>query len=301
MANFITKCPHCNAELQVQDEWVGMAVECPNCKQNFTITKNSDQSPSAASPEPAQTNKTGTFTFICPSCNTMVELPDTLAGKKYECKACFEEFIAEPATEKKCPHCQQMIKINAQKCKFCKKDVSAISLNDKIMQKSKDVLATSLQVSQQIKARLNLKRIIFIISCFFFLVSCIVFVCAIFSDKPEMWKYGDVSGSSGTSVSTSSYGSISVGESSYGTYKNSIRIADNTSKVLEVTNSGFESLRYYFKGAQKRQLLFNSSYSLLGIAMFLLLVSFFIDQIFDEKEIIAANQVQESEKSDALQ
>ena len=43
MAEFITKCPHCNAELQAQDEWIGMEVECPQCKKTFTVyTTNTD-------------------------------------------------------------------------------------------------------------------------------------------------------------------------------------------------------------------------------------------------------------------
>ena len=41
MAEFITKCPHCNAELQAQDEWNGMEVECPLCHKMFAINKSS--------------------------------------------------------------------------------------------------------------------------------------------------------------------------------------------------------------------------------------------------------------------
>ncbi|MBO7327511.1 MAG: hypothetical protein J6W00_01905 [Lentisphaeria bacterium] len=40
MAEFNTKCPNCNAVLQVQDEWVGMEVECPECQKKFTIAPN---------------------------------------------------------------------------------------------------------------------------------------------------------------------------------------------------------------------------------------------------------------------
>ena len=37
MAEFIIKCPHCNTELQAQDEWCGMEVECPICGKNIII------------------------------------------------------------------------------------------------------------------------------------------------------------------------------------------------------------------------------------------------------------------------
>ena len=45
MAEFITKCPHCNEELQAQDEWIGMEVECPNCKKVFTVKKYHENEP----------------------------------------------------------------------------------------------------------------------------------------------------------------------------------------------------------------------------------------------------------------
>lgn len=299
MAEFETKCPHCGTALTVQEEWIGMELECPECKQTFPVQKDPvTVTPAPAvpvqEPSPVQADNAGTFTFVCPSCNTMAELPNALAGKKYECKACCEESIAVPATEKKCPHCGQTIKIQAQRCKFCKKELSAGSLNDKIRQKSKDVLATSLQVSRKIKARLNLKRSIFIVSCLFFLASCIVFVFAIFSRKPIFNnRYEDDYGSE--SVSTSSYGSISVAESSYGTYKNARSIAANTRGLIKLSEKSQESLNEYFAADQRRKMLFNSSYSLLGIALFLLFVSFFIDQIFDKKEIITADQEQNQE------
>lgn len=38
MAEFNVKCPHCNAELAAEEEWIGMTVECPSCKENFTVT-----------------------------------------------------------------------------------------------------------------------------------------------------------------------------------------------------------------------------------------------------------------------
>ena len=54
MAEFITKCPHCNVELQAQDEWIGMEVECPECQKTFIIPKKS-----GGKVELAQEKKTG--------------------------------------------------------------------------------------------------------------------------------------------------------------------------------------------------------------------------------------------------
>ena len=39
MAEFITKCPHCSTDLQAQEEWIGMEVECPICLKKFFVDK----------------------------------------------------------------------------------------------------------------------------------------------------------------------------------------------------------------------------------------------------------------------
>ena len=57
MAEFITKCPHCGGELQVQDEWIGMDLECPLCKKHFTL--------SAETPECDQEEVSSDYTEDC--------------------------------------------------------------------------------------------------------------------------------------------------------------------------------------------------------------------------------------------
>lgn len=140
MAEFTTKCPHCNTELVAEEDWIGMEVECPSCQQSFTVAKEAPKIPKLSIPQIKPITPTATandentetsFTFVCPECGTQVELPIVLKGKKYECKACCEESIAEPATEKKCPHCGKMIKFYATICKFCKKNVD-VSANASI-------------------------------------------------------------------------------------------------------------------------------------------------------------------------
>ena len=38
MAQFVTRCPQCRNELEVQEEWIGKKAECPACKKRFEIT-----------------------------------------------------------------------------------------------------------------------------------------------------------------------------------------------------------------------------------------------------------------------
>ena len=38
MAQMETVCPHCSNMLTVENEWIGVNVECPICKQKFVIS-----------------------------------------------------------------------------------------------------------------------------------------------------------------------------------------------------------------------------------------------------------------------
>ena len=39
MAKFMQLCPFCRQQLEVQDEWIGMDVECPSCGKTFPVAK----------------------------------------------------------------------------------------------------------------------------------------------------------------------------------------------------------------------------------------------------------------------
>ena len=164
MAEFITTCPHCSAELQVQDEWVGMEVECPLCHKMFAINKSSAQvetekteavinSALAADEKNCpfcngiikeqaifckhckmdlnkttipQTQVESLFIFICPECNTTMELPESMKDKEYECPFCYENSIVQETIERSCPLCGEKIKIKATVCKHCKQKIKPI-------------------------------------------------------------------------------------------------------------------------------------------------------------------------------
>jgi len=62
MAEFITKCPHCSAELQAQDEWIGMEVECPECQKTFIIPKEKKTTSKKTGSSPKITASNSIFT-----------------------------------------------------------------------------------------------------------------------------------------------------------------------------------------------------------------------------------------------
>ena len=71
MAEFIKMCPHCNANLRVQDEWIGRNVRCPKCRKQFTISDFPKQEPDhneqseveTAASECGNVQEKRTFTF----------------------------------------------------------------------------------------------------------------------------------------------------------------------------------------------------------------------------------------------
>ena len=133
MSEFNVACPGCGKELVADTQWIGMEADCPECGRKFVISQPRSTPPRIAgnfNVRKAETfsNYGGTvhnkpFHFICSFCGTQVELPAALLGKKYICKACGEESVVEVATEKPCPFCGKLIKLEARMCRFCKRDL----------------------------------------------------------------------------------------------------------------------------------------------------------------------------------
>ena len=131
MAEFEAKCPHCGAELKMQDEWVGLEAECPNCKQHFTIAPPSESQSSAAdaaeqkaaesrpsaeppssklsefksffgSPSPGgkQSEKSESkFLFTCPNCGRKIKALESWRGRVVECPHCQKAVMIEDRHE----------------------------------------------------------------------------------------------------------------------------------------------------------------------------------------------------------
>ena len=162
MASFIFSCPQCGRPMEVQEEWIGMEAKCPHCGQRITIERpGGAPDPAAVRPETqeekqcpfcgrmikkgavfckyckrdlsgvsggtVQSEPEKTFPYICPDCETFAELPLSMEGREYECKACAESHIATPATGRKCPYCGEEIKIRATVCRYCRKQVPPLT------------------------------------------------------------------------------------------------------------------------------------------------------------------------------
>ena len=80
MAEFITKCPHCQNDLQVEDEWDGMDVDCPICSKTFTVRN--------------------------PSAKRVKNNSRTSSAYKYYCSNCKKEY---PKPIKFCSECGSKI------------------------------------------------------------------------------------------------------------------------------------------------------------------------------------------------
>ncbi len=147
--SFYFRCPACNAKLEAEDEWDGLEAACPKCGKTITIVPDTTPETSKiqltpitpqlstdtqslislqplSQPTPASTSSK--FTFVCPFCGTLTDLDLSLQNQEYECPACCEKSIAVPATAKPCPHCGEMIKIQATICRFCKKSLTENSI-----------------------------------------------------------------------------------------------------------------------------------------------------------------------------
>ena len=139
--SFHFKCPHCNAKLEAEDEWAGQKTQCPQCSHDITIAPEKPKIQLIPVSAPAAENISrptgassahsglfGKFPFICPCCGTFTELDSSLQNQEYECQGCCEKSIAVPATEKPCPHCGEMIKLQAKICRFCKRSLAEPSI-----------------------------------------------------------------------------------------------------------------------------------------------------------------------------
>ena len=84
MAEFIQTCPHCNTDLQMQDEWICMEVACPTCQNKLIVEKAVMQI------QPAADEK------ICPLCGGVIKEKATF------CKHCRQYLHKKSSVRIRC-------------------------------------------------------------------------------------------------------------------------------------------------------------------------------------------------------
>ena len=52
MATFKQNCPHCQSELELENQWIGMEAECPECQQSFKVNPPAQSAPKRQLPPP---------------------------------------------------------------------------------------------------------------------------------------------------------------------------------------------------------------------------------------------------------
>jgi len=205
-----------------------------------------------------------TFTFNCPQCGNLLSGEDEWRGMETECPEC-KKHIVVPIEEKPLlvkPHHPNNILPKASTANPTVPTFKKTSRFDhKVLRITKIVL--------------------FATSCYFFAIATAVFNETV--TRPSTFstvgknEYGD------SSYKLKSEYEVSVADSTYATYKNTVSIAENTKDIQSNTASIVENsysttmlLRYIAEFDRiTRCVTFN-----LGVSIFFLLLSVFIEKIF---------------------
>ena len=102
MAEVTIRCPHCKAELTVEEEWGGMEVCCSLCNKNFIVelpppeSRNDSSIPQADAPEsalPATEEVPAAFVEArCPHCHTKMVVERRWLDGEITCSTCKKNF-----------------------------------------------------------------------------------------------------------------------------------------------------------------------------------------------------------------
>ena len=148
-----TICPHCNQIYDVEENWIGIELQCSVCQQHF-LAENVEHL--ASSPgETAQSNimqqekyvvdKSGDLWHkmirwfkekcrkrvkvdtLCPHCGQKYELPKRLLNTQVTCTNCDQNFFVKECLL--CPSCQNICRYSDEICKFCGTNIWLFKMN----------------------------------------------------------------------------------------------------------------------------------------------------------------------------
>ena len=265
--SFELKCPKCGIIVEADSSLIGKSAECPDCKHIFTIEAPQNTQPEVPTPpinliHPAPIPPTDftapqpqmppkEFTFQCPQCSEIVELPGILRGREYRCQSCGAKYYAHPDPT-------QCIIIN---------EPIQDALNFIKKYKPEFKLSTSTTTPKNFSFFLFVKFIFFAIS---------IFLCGmgVYTWDSNNWRYPkpielkeQSSEQLKRSESTNSYG--------YGAAR--ISYADANVDIVAIGNHAISTNTYSI--ANKVECLFRMLFYMLG-ALFSLLLAIFFERIF---------------------
>ena len=126
MEKCLVQCPHCNRQAHVNAVLIGKKTRCPDCQRIFTLEEYTD-------PVSESLGNDTVLEGNCPSCGMKVNLTGDMVSSEIQCPYCREKVIIESVKEpeKQCPFCGNMVKKDANICKFCHKNISDFYLKIK--------------------------------------------------------------------------------------------------------------------------------------------------------------------------
>lgn len=133
--SFTFTCPHCGQKIEAEEEWIGQEAECPCCGKDIVVCSSTpciDVKNTEETKHLENTESIAQFPFVCPSCGFVKKMNVNTIGTKIICEECAEEVEVSQSEYRVCPFCGEKIKVEAKRCKFCKKSVDSQQSTQKI-------------------------------------------------------------------------------------------------------------------------------------------------------------------------
>ena len=205
-----------------------------------------------------------TFTFNCPQCGNLLSGEEEWRGMETECPECKKNIVIPPV--------EQPLLVTPNHPSNILPQTSASTTTHKAIKKISRFDNKILRI---------IKILLFVTSCYFFVNAVGVFNETV--TRPSISPTDRESGYGDSAYKLKSEYEVSVADSTYATYKNTVSIANNTNDIQRNTASIVENsysttqlLRYIAESDRiTRCVLLN-----LGVSIFFLFLSIFIDKIF---------------------
>lgn len=125
---FNINCPHCSQQLEAEEQWIGMSLQCPVCKNNVTVSQNQPQAPSlqVASTQPVanasmSSSNGSSFYIVEPGVACVAGEYNTIFSMVKQAVLesgleISEDNISQGVIKGECKYCRQWLFINVLIC-----------------------------------------------------------------------------------------------------------------------------------------------------------------------------------------